>query len=83
MDEKYASELSSLFLEDIEWSNIMLMNSMDEVLQDSANATLEESYPVSQHGGPLTFALMFVVVVVVVVVNSRVPSLSSIVGHCC
>ena len=56
--KKFASDTSSSFLEDIEWSHILLMNSMDEALQDSIHATLEETYPVSQHGGPLTFALM-------------------------
>lgn len=56
--KKYVSDSSSSFLEDMEWSHILLMNSMDEALQDLVNVTLEESYPVLQHEGPLTFALM-------------------------
>ncbi len=56
--KKFVSDSSSSFLEDMEWSHILLMNSMDEELQESVQATLEEKYPVSQQGGPLTFAIM-------------------------
>ena len=56
--KKFASSTSSSFLEDMEWSHIMLMNSMDEDLQESVHATIEEKYPISQQGGPLTFAVM-------------------------
>ena len=56
--KRFASGSSASFLEDIEWSHILLMNSMDENLQESVNATLEESFKVSEQGGPLTFAVM-------------------------
>ena len=56
--KKFAEGSSESFLEDMEWSNSFLLNSMDETLQESIHATLEEEYKLSEHGGPLTFALM-------------------------
>lgn len=54
----FASASSSSFLEDMEWSHTFLMNSMDEGLDESVHSTLENDFPPSQHGGPLTFAIM-------------------------
>lgn len=54
----YASASSVSFLEDMEWSHMFLMNSMDDNLQESVHTTLENDYPSSEHGGPLTFAIM-------------------------
>ena len=56
--KKFASGSSASFLEDMEWSHILLMNSMDEGLHEAVHATIEEEYQVSQQGGPLTFAVM-------------------------
>ena len=54
----YTDVGSESYLEDMDWLHLHLMNSMSTELRDEVASTLKHDFPPSQHGGPLTFAIM-------------------------
>ncbi len=72
----YAKSESATFLEDIEWSHMFLLNSMDENLQDSVHASLEQDFSLASQGGPLMFAIM-----VDKIINLSEGAIESMVSH--
>ena len=54
----YTTAASESYLEDMEWVHQHLINSMSPELREDVLSTLKHDFPKSQHGGPLTFAVM-------------------------
>ena len=54
----YTDSASESYLEDMDWLHLHLLNSMSTRLRDEVTSTLKHDFPPSQHGGPLTFAVM-------------------------
>ena len=53
----FATDDSTSFLEDMEWTHLHIMDSMDEELHEAVGSILDQDYTVGQRGGPLTFAI--------------------------
>ena len=56
--KRYTTVDSESYLDDMDWQHRFLMNCMDTRLRDSVLSTLRNDFEVSQHGGPLTFAVL-------------------------
>lgn len=54
----YASQSSSIFLQDLQWSHEFLINCCDDELKESILSDLNHDFKPSESGGPLTFALI-------------------------
>ena len=56
--KRYTSLDSESYLDDMDWQHRFLMECVDTKLSDSILSSLRNDFEVSQHGGPLTFAIM-------------------------
>ena len=56
--KRYTSKNCESYLEDLQWVDLHLKNSMQASLRESVSSTLEHDYQPSHWGGPLTFAIM-------------------------